>query len=65
MDYVLNFEYNYKLGDCITFCEYDSCKKLKRKWNTRWAQSSSFLSHLARHRNYIEIRVRQGTDFGT
>ena len=35
MDYVLNFEYSYKLGDCITFCEYNSCKKLNRKWNKR------------------------------
>ena len=36
LDYVLNFEYKYKLGDCITLCEKDKeCPKLGKTYNQR------------------------------
>ena len=44
LDYVFKFEYAYKLGDCITFCDYDEeCDKLKVEWNKN---------------HYIQIQVK-------
>lgn len=43
---MFNFEYKYKLGDCITFCERQKCRKqFGKKYNRR---------------NYIEIRFDPG-----
>ena len=44
IDYVMNFEYGHKLGDCITLCEIENCKKMKDKdpefkYNDRWVST--------------------------
>ena len=43
LDYVFNFEYKYKLGDCFQFCERTKeCPKLKEKYNTNAYLSLQF-----------------------
>jgi len=50
IDYVMNFEYGHKLGDCITLCEIENCKKMKDK-------DPEFKYN---DRNYVEVRFDKG-----
>ena len=44
LNYVFNFEYKYKLGDCVTFCERSKCKDLLKgkPYSKRWVGLRSY-----------------------